>query len=138
MWAARCVHEASLHEFDRGNSFITLTYSDEHVPYDGSLVKEHFQKFIKRLRRRVEYSYEKADLEAPTIRYFMCGEYGTDPSGGLGRPHYHALLFNQDFSRDELVGVQNDVPLFRSDFLDSCWQKGFASFGTLTYQSARS
>jgi len=32
-WAVRCVHESSL--YDR-NCFITLTYSDEYLPRDGS------------------------------------------------------------------------------------------------------
>ena len=48
-WAMRCVHEASLHE---ANCFITLTYDDAHCPKDGSLRFEHWQKFMKRFRKR--------------------------------------------------------------------------------------
>ena len=48
-WAMRCSHEASLYD---ENCFITLTYDDEHLPPDGCLNKEHFQKFMKRLRKR--------------------------------------------------------------------------------------
>lgn len=36
-WAIRCVHEASLYE---NNCFITLTYSPENLPEDGSLKKK--------------------------------------------------------------------------------------------------
>jgi len=49
-WAVRCMHEASLHE---DNCFITLTYDDEHLPADNSLDKSEFQRFCKRMRKRV-------------------------------------------------------------------------------------
>lgn len=50
-WAMRMMHEASLHE---ENCFLTLTYDEENIPPDHSLKVEHFQKFMKRLRRRHE------------------------------------------------------------------------------------
>ena len=50
-WAMRCLHEASLHD---ANSFITLTYDDEHVPPGGSLRYRDFQLFMKRLRKRFD------------------------------------------------------------------------------------
>ena len=49
-WAVRCCHESSLHIY---NCFITLTYDPEHLPSDGSLVLEHFQKFMKRFRKKI-------------------------------------------------------------------------------------
>ena len=49
-WAVRCCHEASLHIF---NSFITLTYDPAYLPDSGSLDIEHFQKFMKRLRKKL-------------------------------------------------------------------------------------
>lgn len=88
VWAIRCQHEASCHPF---NCFITLTYDDEHLPDDGSLVKKHFTQFMKNLRKRVAPS---------NIRFYMCGEYGQDQAlaaegiEAIGRPHYHAILFN--------------------------------------------
>ena len=78
-WAVRCMHEASLYE---NNCFITLTYNEDHIPSDGSLKKDHFQKFMKRLRKKF----------GAGIRFFHCGEYGAE----LSRPHYHAILFNFD------------------------------------------
>ena len=36
MWAMRIAHEASLHELDGGNCFITLTYDDDEMPANGS------------------------------------------------------------------------------------------------------
>ena len=85
-WAIRCVHEASLYQ---DNCFITLTYSPEHLPKDNSLHKEHFQLFMKRLRKAF----------GQKIRYFHCGEYGEN----FSRPHYHACLFNVDFKDKELL-----------------------------------
>ena len=59
VWATRIMQEAKLHD---KNCFITLTYSDDSLPPDYGLRKEHFQGFIKRLR-----------YIAPNVRYFHCG-----------------------------------------------------------------
>jgi len=118
-WAARCVHESQMHQ---QNAFITLTYDKEHVPYGGTLVKEHFQKFMKRTRSR--HNDKK-------IRFFHCGEYGT-----LGRPHYHACMFGLDYPDRVEHSVQNDVTTFISDELTETWGKGFATCGELNYQTA--
>ncbi len=118
-WALRCVHEAQMH---KKNSFITLTYSPEHVPKDGSLRLEDWQKFAKRLRRK-----------AGPFRFFHCGEYGEVNL----RPHYHACIFGLDFIADR--GLWKDdgkFPLFRSPLLDKAWGLGFATVGALTFKSA--
>ena len=120
MWAMRIVHEASLYD---DNCFITLTYSPEHLPYGGTLVKEHFQKFMKRLRKRF----------APRkIRYYHCGEYGDQ----LDRPHYHACLFNLDFPDKELFQEREGNLLFTSQILSELWPYGFSTIGQLTFESA--
>ena len=114
------MHEASEH--DR-NCFLTLTYSDEHLPEDGSLDLRHWQLFAKRMRKRVG-----------PFRFFHCGEYGDR----FGRPHYHALIFGQDFREDREPygrsgsGMRYDV----SPTLTELWQKGHATIGELTWQSA--
>lgn len=119
-WAVRIMHEAQMH---RCNSFITLTYDDEHLPYDGSLVKPHFQKFMKRLRKK---------LYPLKLRYFMCGEYGEK----LGRPHYHACVFNLDLPDRQLWKTVNGVRLYTSQTLDAIWGKGFTTIGSVTFESA--
>lgn len=48
-WAVRMMHEAQMHD---KNCFITLTYNDQYLPADGSLHLDHFQKFMKRLRKK--------------------------------------------------------------------------------------
>ncbi len=118
-WAIRCVHEAQLHE---NNCFITLTYNEKNLPSDGSLVKEHFQKFMKRLRKQNQHK----------IRYYMCGEYGEK----LTRPHYHALLFGHDFHDKIPMGRENKNQLYTSQTLEKIWGKGFTSIGEMTFQSA--
>jgi hypothetical protein len=119
-WAIRCVHESKLHE---KNSFITLTYSPEHLPKNGSLNKKHFQLFMKRLRKK---------LSPTKIRFFHCGEYGEK----LQRPHYHAILFNCDFPDQKFYKKTNDVPLYTSQLLEETWGKGFATVGDVTFESA--
>lgn len=119
-WAVRCMHEASL--FDE-NCFITLTYSDDNLPYNGSLVKRDFQLFMKRLREK--YSDKK-------IRFYYCGEYGEK----LGRPHYHALLFNHDFDDKIYFKDCNGHKLYISDALSGLWTFGFSSVGSVTFETA--
>lgn len=121
IWAIRCVHEASLHE---SNCFITLTYSPENLPADGSLKVKHFQDFMKRLRKR--YSDRK-------IRFFHCGEYGERG----GRPHYHALLFNFDFP-DKVYDRKTPQghPVFVSKALEELWPLGISEIGSVTFESA--
>lgn len=126
-WAIRCMHEAQLHE---RNCFITLTYSDDHLPPGGTLVKSDFQKFMKRLRKKY----------GEGIRYYYCGEYGEK----FGRPHYHAVLFNHDFP-DKYVwrsssakGFSTASPsnLYRSPALEELWDLGHSSIGAVTFESA--
>jgi len=130
-WAARCHHEASLHET---SSFVTLTYDDEQLPEDGSLNKEHFQGFMKRLRAKwVQKDPIKREYgQVEKIRYYMCGEYGPK----TGRPHYHACLFG--FGFDDLV-LYKEAPegnIYISEELNRRWGYGFATVGEVTYESA--
>lgn len=118
----RCVHEASLWE---DNLFVTLTYDDENVErLDGwSLDLEHYQLFMKRLRKR----------HGAGIRFFHCGEYG-DRSG---RPHYHALLFNFTLGDLELwKTTRSGDKLYTSRSLAELWPLGFSVVGSLTFETA--
>lgn len=119
-WTTRIMHEVSLHEL---SIFVTLTYADEHLPANGSLVKEDVQKFLKRLRKR-----------HGRLRYFLVGEYGDQ----LERPHYHAVLFGIDFA-DKRSHSKNEHgdQLYTSDVLDATWGKGHCFYGKVTSQSAR-
>lgn len=67
------------------------------------------------------------------IRYFHCGEYGDDER----RPHYHAIIFNHDFS-DKLYKQQSNTGhrLYTSDTLNMIWGLGFCLIGDVTFDSA--
>lgn len=120
-WAIRCIHEASLY---KDNCFITLTYSDKHIPENGTLVKKHFQDFIRSLRKR---------NKGKKIRYYHCGEYGDKTN----RPHYHALLFNYDFADKVLHKTSNSgFPIYTSQELSNIWEMGFATIGDLSFETA--
>lgn len=119
-WALRCVHESKLH--DR-NCFITLTYDDDHLPENGTLVKKHLQDFFKRLRKRIG-----------KFRYFASGEYGDSNH----RPHYHAILFGVDFSFDRKKHSKNSLGdiLHESKTASSTWGNGFVTIGNFSYSTA--
>ncbi len=117
-WAVRIMHEASLHE---QNCFLTLTYDDEHCPSDFSLNVDHFQRFMKRYRKR----YGK-------LRFFHCGEYGET----YLRPHYHACIFGHDFADKIQCNISNGMPLYASASLAELWPYGRSWIGSLTFESA--
>lgn len=118
-WAIRCVHEASLHA---SNSFLTLTYDDDHLPRDMSLDLDHFQRFMKRLRKKVG-----------PVRFFHCGEYGEK----FKRPHYHAIIFGYDFPDKQLFKIMpRGDRLYRSPILEKLWPYGYSTIGDVTFESA--
>jgi len=110
------------------NCFLTLTYDEDKVPrlWNGgpeTLLKKDFQKFMKRLRKR---------LGPGEIRYYMCGEYGEETQ----RPHYHACIFGYDPNDKELFSVKDENYLYTSELLANTWGLGFVTVGELTFQSA--
>lgn len=117
-WAMRIMHESQLHA---SNCFITLTYSDENIPADGGLRKSDFQKFMKRLRKKVG-----------SVRFFYAGEYGES----LGRPHYHACIFGYDFPDKVPFSQSGEHTIYISDELSKLWPYGHVTIGELTFQSA--
>jgi hypothetical protein len=121
-WAVRCVHESQMH---KENCFVTLTYADKHMPSDHSLHKRHHQLFIKKLRKR---------FAEKRIRYFMCGEYGSEEN--TKRPHYHLCLFGIDFPDKVIYSATGENTLYMSKILDDLWQKGLSTIGELNFATA--
>jgi hypothetical protein len=118
-WALRCKHEIACHDL---NCFITLTYDDDHLP-SFLIVKDEFQKFIKRLRKKIKTK----------LKYIVSHEYG----GRSGRPHHHAIIFgwsppNQSF----LMEAPSGEPLYTSPLLDELWPHGFHSIGDANAKTA--
>jgi hypothetical protein len=108
------------------NCFVTLTYSPENIPDKNSLVKEHLQKFIKRLRESV---YPKL------IRFYGVGEYGEK----FDRPHYHILVFGYDFPDRVLFksGRDGASHVYTSGKLAELWKYGYSSVGKVSIESAK-
>lgn len=145
-WAMRCMHEASLYD---ANSFVTLTYADEHLPAGRSLCYRDFQLFLKRLRMRYSRlarfhsgSQIKTRRVFLPFKFYMCGEYGgTNPDtkeidGGIYRPHYHALLFGIDFPDKVPVRYLCRSKLYTSAILSSLWPLGESNIGAVNFESA--
>lgn len=96
--------------------FVTLTYSDEHLPKDGNLDKKHLTNFRKRLRER----YGK-------FRYFNVGEYGSK----RWRPHYHLIIFGlrKDCSRP--------ICRFNSNKCDCVFYRAWHKMGRIEVELVR-
>lgn len=112
-WANRLMLELQYHE---SSYFVTLTYDDEHLPYNwysdpetgeafqsATLCKRDFQLFMKRLRRAYDGK----------LRFFAAGEYGSQTH----RPHYHAIIFG--LKLDDLVPYKRSAQGFQ--YFNSAW-----------------
>jgi hypothetical protein len=107
IWLHRLLLEAV--NYDPSNiTFLTLTYSDEFLPADGSLSRRPLQLFFKSLRKHIQ---------PLKIRYYSVGEYGQQS----GRPHYHAIIYG--------LPPEFDYQRF--------WHLGFTFSGTFTKDSAQ-
>lgn len=107
------VLESLMHE---DNSFLTLTYNQEHLPADGNLDPAHLRDFLKRFRFA---------LWPQRVRYFAVGEYGEES----WRPHYHLSLFGFG------VGQTLESTEAAARAVGTAWGKGniyLAEFNELT------
>lgn len=94
--------------------FVTLTYSEDTVPFGNTLRPVHLRDFIKRLRSALV-----TQDESKSVRYFAVGEYGDETE----RPHYHLSLFGVGYAHREII--------------QDCWPYGFsltAEFNETTAQ----
>lgn len=120
-WAVRGYCELQMHE---RSSFLTLTYRDSDlVPGNKSatLVKEHFQLFMKRIRKKY----------GEGIRFFGCGEYGTLTR----RPHYHICLFGHEFDDKKVYSGRGADTLYTSEQLNTLWGYGDCKIGAVSFKS---
>jgi len=102
--------------------FLTLTYDENNLPSCGHLQKEHIQKFLKRLRKKIKIK----------IKFFLCGEYGDLNL----RPHYHAVIFGYNFPDKERFKQTKGHTIYTSEELSELWPYGHSSIGDVTIQSA--
>lgn len=111
--------------------FITLTVDNDHIDEvfpNGSLDHSYFQKFIKRLRRHLEYrGYTKK------IKYLVAGEYGEKE----GRPHFHLILFGWKPTDMRYRGKsKKGYKTYKSALLEDLWGAGFVDVGDVDPHSA--
>ena len=145
IWAIRCSHESQEHI---NSQFVTLTYNEKNLPKDGSIHPDQLQKFYKRLRK---------SLKTKKIRHFSCGEYGeickicnkspnskntgyrcncTKPQIGLGRPHYHAIIFGLELEDKVYFDNDNGNNTYTSNYLEKIWNNGNVIIGDVTFESS--
>lgn len=135
-WAVRLMHEA---QSWRDRWFLTLTYSDDRLPENGSLLREEVPLFLKRVRKSREVRRRNPETgrlknyAGPPIKSFYCGEYGAERK----RPHYHVILFGHEFA--DMLRVQDSKSghlQWMSPSLDKLWQhRGGAWIGAVTFES---
>lgn len=104
-------------------SFVTLTYDDNHVPLNEegflTLRRSDMQKFLKRMRRNMEYHNRKRDFKV-----LYCGEYGdgSHSSSKTGvstcRPHFHIVF----------IGLSPEEVRF---YTRKLWNYGLCDIGPL-------
>lgn len=118
IWGERCSLEASGY---KENCFVTLTYDDKYLPLKAN--KKDFDLFIKRVRNH---------FKDRKIRYFGCGEYGSNTH----RFHMHIILFNCDFNDKKYYKTnKNGDALFTSETLSKLWPYGFSTVGDCNYKT---
>ena len=62
------------------------------APCQAVLYKPDLQKFMKRLRRSVDYHFKDLNINDKKVYFFAVGEYGPASL----RPHYHVLLWSNN------------------------------------------
>lgn len=124
-WTMRILYETKSHEF---NYFITLTYDDDHIPYDGSLIKSEISDFNKKLKVYLERKGWPSDF-----RFYGVGEYG----GETFRPHYHIMYFGLDLKDLAFETTdENGNMHFSSEFLKNTWSKGLIDIEEVDFGNA--
>lgn len=120
VWQHRIMLETLCHS---DNAFVTLTYADDTLPADLSLDPATLQRFLKRLRVRLNYK----------VRYYAVGEYGDQSE----RPHYHLVLFGYAtcLKGRSVYRRGRDHCCSQCDQIRVAWGLGNVSLGTVTTQS---
>ena len=123
-WTVRLLNEEI---YSSSSFFVTLTYDNEHLPLDKNgnpcVCKRDVQLWLKRLRKKF----------GSGIRYFLNSEYGE-----LGRPHYHAIIFNlpPTFAPDSHSIIRfsdgHKSISFHSHSFQQIWGKGDVEYSEAT------
>lgn len=120
---------------ESASCYLTLTYDEEHLPENGTLVKKHVDRFIDALRKWIAVNkddpkWNKAYFgnHQGKFKRVVSGEYGSKTD----RPHYHLFIMGFDFPDKEPLPFKKDgKQLFRSKILQHYWP-----YGTVDYKNA--
>ena len=126
-WHTRLVMES----VSRPTMFVTFTYNQEYYLENRLIdndirktLKDDWQKFLKRLRRNLEYY----DLGCLDFGCYVISERGDD-----GRLHFHALFFGfpyQTYPGKNAKGQRIDHIKFNkyTEIIDKSWHQGFVYY----------
>jgi hypothetical protein len=122
-WATRGFHESQMH---LDNCFITLTYNDDNLPTNGTLVKEDLSKFIRALRDKIR---------PKRVKFLAAGEYGSEKNSH--RPHYHAIIFGwTPGDKEYFFSNEFGDPVYTSETISKLWKrKGFITVSPVNYRT---
>ena len=153
--AAQLMIENYYRKDPEGSWFITLTYDDEHLPYNEVYDKNgNFISAEESLPPKNPYLYEfKADREKcikPFIdnmqyhamskygderpMWFYCAEYGSQTK----RPHFHMIVFGMHIPLNELKFYEQRDGYILYEWVKGCeiWKNGFVTVGNFTNETA--
>lgn len=133
-WAVRCQHESQMHTY---NCVLTLTFNEDNLNSQNSLVKDDIQNFIKRMRQFIsrdkELKSKYPQFYKQKISYLYCGEYGER----FERPHYHIIIFGFDFpDKKYLKESKSGDQMFTSAMLEKLWPFGHSTIGQMSMATA--
>lgn len=142
-WATRIILESQYYKPDEC-WFLTLTYDDDHIrikdmieynnqlylndgTWTGTLDKRDIQNFIKRIRK-----------DHPHIKYFLCGEYGSEEN--TKRPHYHIIIMGMHLKAQDMYDTHIDPKFhkehYKNKYIDKKWTFGMHDIGHLEWSNA--
>lgn len=147
-WSIRCAHEFQIRKIA---SFITLTIDSSKANLFNT--EKNLKKYCKRcvkgnryIRYPIDYTLCKGMLldelkrmrdvlykrYAIKIRYFGCGEYGSNGD----RPHYHVIFFGYDFPDKHVIDVsKKGVNIYHSEELQELWKYGLATVQEVNHRA---
>lgn len=108
------VNRLGFEKLGRRGCFLTLTYNESN--YDGLPHYDHIQKFMKRVRRYMDY-HKISTSDGLPLKYFVAVENGKRTD----RLHYHAIIFGLPRVIQLKLGAGKNEP-----YAGNLWNYGFA------------
>ena len=108
------VNRLGFEKLGRRGCFLTLTYNEAN--YDGKPHYDHIQKFMKRVRRYMDY-HKIPTSDGLPLKYFVAVENGKRTD----RLHYHAIIFGLPRVIQLKLGAGKNEP-----HAGNIWNYGFA------------